>query len=106
MNALDIIAIVLLVVTFVAGLRSGFFPQLGGLLGAAAGGILALQLLPTVRPQIDSLDPSVRALTVLVALVVMIALGETIGSALGYEIRSRLGTGVLAGMDSAGGGII
>ena len=106
MNALDVIALLLLIVTFVAGLRSGFFPQLGGLLGAAAGGILALQLLPLVRPWVDTLDPAMRALVVLVSLVVLIALGETIGSATGFEIRVRMGRGVLAGMDSAGGGVL
>ena len=104
MNALDVIALLLIIITFVAGIRSGFFPQLGGLLGAAAGGIVALQLLPFVRPQLDGLDPSMRALVVLVGLVILIAVGETIGSAGGYRIRSRLGKGVLAGMDSAGGG--
>src|SRR5215212_8817106 len=106
MNALDVIAVILLVVTFVAGARSGFFPQLGGLLGAAAGGIGALQLLPLIRPQIDDLDSSLRAIIVLVGLVVLIAIGETIGSAAGYEIRQRLGGGVLAGMDSAGGAVL
>jgi S1-C subfamily serine protease len=106
MNALDVIALLLLIVTFVAGLRSGFFPQLGGLLGAAAGGIIALQLLPLAKTQLDGLDPSVRALLVLVGLVVLIAIGETIGSAAGFEIRARLGKGVLAGMDSAGGGFL
>jgi S1-C subfamily serine protease len=106
MNALDVLAILLLVVTFVAGIRSGFFPQLGGLIGAALGGYAALQLLPLIRPQVDGLDPTMRALVVLVGLVVFIAIGETLGSALGYEIRTRLGRGVLAGMDSAGGGIL
>ena len=85
MNALDVIALLLLIVTFVAGIRSGFFPQLGGLLGAAAGGIVALQLLPLVRPQLDGLDPSIRALVVLVGLVILIAIGETIGSAGGLR---------------------
>src|SRR4051812_12449837 len=106
MNAIDVIAILLLIVTFVAGIRSGFFPQLGGLLGAALGGYLALQLLPLIRPQIDTLDNTSRAMVVLVGLVILIAIGETTGSALGYEIRRRLGRGVLAGMDSAGGGIL
>ncbi len=106
MNALDVIALLLLIVTFVAGLRSGFFPQLGGLLGAAGGGIVALQLLPLARPQIDGLDPTMRALVVLVGLVILIALGETVGSAAGYAIRARMGRGVLAGMDSAGGGLL
>jgi S1-C subfamily serine protease len=106
MNAIDVIALLVLVVTFIAGVRSGFFPQLGGLLGAAAGGVVALQLLPLIRPQIDGLDPSMRALVVLVGLVMLIAIGETIGSAAGYEIRGRLGRGVLARMDSAGGGLL
>ena len=83
MNALDVVALLLVVITFVAGIRSGFLPQLGGLLGAAAGGIVALQLLPLARPQIDQLDPSMRAIVVLGGLVLVIALGETIGSAAG-----------------------
>ena len=106
MNALDVIALLLVVITFVAGIRSGFFPQLGGLLGAAAGGIVALQLLPFVRPGIDHLDASLRALVVIGGLVILIAIGETVGSALGYEIRQRMGRGVLAGVDSVGGGIL
>src|SRR5436190_9596101 len=106
MNALDVIALLLLVVTFIAGVRSGFFPQLGGLLGAAVGGLIALQLLPIIRDQIEDIDPSMRALLVLVGLVILIAVGETLGSAAGYEIRTRLGRGVLAGMDSAGGGVL
>jgi S1-C subfamily serine protease len=105
-NALDVVALILLVVTFVAGIRSGFFPQLGGLIGAAAGGLGALQILPLLRPSLDDMDSSIRALVVLVGLVVLIAIGETIGSAVGYAIRSRLGGGVLAGMDSAGGGLL
>ena len=106
MNALDVVALLLLVVTFIAGMRSGFFPQLGGLVGAAAGGIAALGLLPLVRSQVDDLDPALRAIAVLVALVALIAIGETIGSAAGHEIRVRLGRGVLAGVDSAGGAIL
>ena len=49
MNLLDVGAVVLIVFAFVSGLRSGLFPQLGGLLGAVVGGGLVILLLPAVR---------------------------------------------------------
>ncbi len=106
MNAVDVLALVLLIVTFIAGLRSGLFPQLGGLLGATAGGIAALQLLPLARPLIDGMEPSLRAIVVLTGLVALIASGETIGAAVGREIRVRLGQGIVAGLDAVGGGFL
>ncbi len=106
MNGLDFLAIVLLAVTFLAGLRSGFFPQLGGLLGAAAGAIIALQLLPLLSDPLDQLDPSMRGIAVLAGLIVLVAVGETLGSAAGFEIRVRIGRGVLGTLDSAGGGLL
>ena len=42
MNAIDALALVLLVVTLLSGLRSGLLPQLGGLAGAILGGAVAL----------------------------------------------------------------
>ena len=65
MTFLDFVALLILVVTFLAGLRSGLLPQAGGLIGALLGGFVAIQLLPIVRDPIDSLDPSIRALVVL-----------------------------------------
>ncbi len=103
MNAIDALAFVLLVVTFLGGLRSGLLPQLGGLGGAILGGAVALLLLPLVRPQVADLDPGVRAFLVLAALLLLVAVGEAAGSALGMGFRGRLGRGVLTRLDSVGG---
>jgi S1-C subfamily serine protease len=106
MDALDVVALVLLIVTFIAGVRSGLFPQLGGLAGAAAGGIVAVVLLPLLRPLLEGLDPSARAIGVLVGLVLLIGTAETIGSAAGHEVRIRLNGPLLTGLESVGGGLL
>ena len=103
MNAIDALAFVLLVVTFLSGLRSGLLPQLGGLGGAILGGAVALLLLPQVRPAVADLDPGIRAFLVLAALLLLVAVGEAAGSALGMAFRNGLGGGVLSRLDSAGG---
>ena len=48
MNPLDIVAILLVVLAVLLGFRSGALPQIGGLLGAIAGGALAILGLPLV----------------------------------------------------------
>jgi S1-C subfamily serine protease len=99
---LDLVALLILVVTFLAGLRSGLLPQAGGLIGAVLGGFVAIQLLPVVRDPIDSLDPSIRALVVLGGLLLLVAVGEATGSQLGLAIRMRMG-GLLGNLDSVAG---
>jgi S1-C subfamily serine protease len=106
MNLLDVVAVVLVILALLAGWRSGFVPQLAGLIGAVAGGLAAVQILPLIRPQLDTLDPGLRAIVVLSGLVLFVALGETIGSAVGFEIRLRLGRGVLGKIDTAGGALL
>jgi len=106
MNGLDAVALVLLVVTFVGGLRSGFLPQLGGLGGAALGGFVAIQILPLFRDQLNDWDPNVRAGVVLGGLLVLVVLGEAIGSLAGREIRARFARGVFGRIDSGAGGML
>ncbi|MGH2511143.1 MAG: MarP family serine protease [Candidatus Limnocylindrales bacterium] len=108
MNLVDVIVIAVLVFAVVAGVASGAFPQLGGLTGAVAGGVLAIAvLLPAGQAWLGTLDPPVRAVVVLVGLVGFVALGEAIGSGLGARIRARLVThSVLGTLDRAAGGLL
>jgi len=105
-NALDAVALAVLIVTFVGGLRSGFLPQLGGLAGAALGGFVAVQFLPVFRGQLNDWDPTARAFVVLGGLLVLVALGEATGSLLGREIRLRFARGVFGALDSWAGGLL
>src|SRR5947208_5399416 len=105
-NPLDAAALVILVVAFLLGLRSGFFPQLGGLLGAIIGGAFALLALPLVRPGLQSMEPGVRALIVLSGLILSVGLGEAIGSTAGRSLRTRLGEGLLSNLDRLAGAML
>ena len=105
MNLIDVGIVVLLGFGLVAGWRSGFFPQLLGLVGAAVGAIAVVLLLPYGRGLLDGVDPALRAVGVLVALLVAIGIGEAIGSSLGATIGRRLGNGVLGGLDRIAGAL-
>ena len=105
-NAFDVIAILLVVLAVLLGFRSGALPQLGGLLGAIGGGVLAVLALPLVSDPLGELDPTLRPFIVLAGLLVAVALGESIGSALGRRLARGLGTGVLGAADRIGGAFV
>ena len=52
LNPVDLAAVAIVIVAFILGLRSGFFSQLGGLLGAVVGGALVLLSLPLFLEQL------------------------------------------------------
>ena len=108
MNLVDVVIIAVLAFALIAGVASGAFPQLGGLAGAIGGGALAiLVLLPFAQTWLETLDPPVRAVVVLVGIVGIVGLGEAIGSGLGSRIRSRLIVhSILGNLDRAAGGLL
>ncbi len=103
MNLIDIGIVVLLGFGLIAGWRSGFFPQLLGLAGAAVGGIVVILALPYAHDLLEGLEPALRAIGVLVALLAAIGIGEAIGSSIGARIGRGLGDGVLSGLDRLAG---
>lgn len=103
MNPLDLIAILLVVVALILGARSGAIPQVGGLLGAVAGGALAVSLLPAFAEPLAGVDPTVRPWLVLGGLIGAVALGESVGAAAGRWALRGLGTGLLSSADRVAG---
>ncbi len=106
MNPLDIVAILLVVLATILGFRSGAFPQLGGLLGAIAGGAIVILLLPAAADPLDGLDPLARPFVVIAALIAAVAVGEAVGSGIGRRIAGSLGTGVLGAADRVFGAFV
>jgi S1-C subfamily serine protease len=102
-NPLDLIAIVMIVLAMILGLRSGALPQLLGLAGAAIAALTGLAVLPAVTPFLDELAPAVRAIVVLSVLLGLIGLGEAIGAMGGRAASHALGTGFLSTLDRAAG---
>ena len=58
------------------GLRSGAMPQIGGLVGALAGGVVAVLALPWFEDSCRDWTPRCRPLIVLVGLLLAVGLGE------------------------------
>lgn len=107
MNLLDLAAILVLALATWAGFRSGAFPQLGGLIGAVAAGAAGVVVgIPFLVDALGDIEPAIRALVVLVALLVLIGIGEAVGSALGRQVSVALGTGLLGATDRVLGALV
>ena len=106
MNPLDLLAILLLVIAVILGVRSGALPQLLGLMGAAVAALTGLAVLPSVTPLLDDLPAVARAIVVLVVLFGLIGLGETFGAGFGRQASQALGKGLLGAFDRVAGGFV
>lgn len=106
MNLLDLVAIVMIVLAVILGVRSGALPQLLGLAGAAVAALTGLAILPAVGPFLDDLDPAVRAIVVLSVLLGLIGVGEALGATAGRAASRALGTGLLGALDRVGGALV
>ena len=106
MNPLDLVAILLLVLSVLLGVRSGALPQVLGLIGAAAAAITGLAVLPAATPILDNVPASIRAIVVLSVLLGLVGVGEALGSTFGRRASQALGTGLLGTLDRAGGALV
>ena len=106
MNPFDALALLVLVLAVIAGIRTGALPQVGGIAGAVIGLLIALNLTPWLIGLAGDLEPLPRAIAILGAILGLVILGEWVGSAIGRAIAGRLGTGVLSGVDRAAGAFL
>ena len=106
MNLLDLACIAVLAMTVALGAWAGLFPQLLGLMGAAAGFALALLLAGSFQGTLARVDQPMRAFLAAAGLVALTLLGEAAGSALGSRVRAAMRERMLAAFDLAGGMLI
>lgn len=106
MNPLDLIAIALIALAVLLGIRSGALPQLLGLAGAAVAALSGLALLPALTPILDQLSAAVRAIAVLSVLLGLVGIGETVGAALGRRASAALGSGIFGALERVAGGLV
>ena len=90
MNPLDLVAILLVVLAIILGFQSGALPQVGGLLGALAGGAVAVLALPHLVEPLDAVPIGIRPYVVLAGLLMAVGIGESIGSAIGKSMDDLL----------------
>ena len=106
LNLFDLIAILVLVLAVLAGIRTGALPQIGGIGGALIGLLVTLNGAGWLLGVTKGLEPIPRALVVLGVILGAVILGEALGSAIGRAVAGRLGEGVLSGMDRVAGGAL
>ena len=106
MNPLDLIAIALIALAVLLGIRSGALPQLLGLAGAAVAALAGLALLPAITPLLDELSAAIRAIVVLSVLLGLVGIGETVGAALGRRASAALGNGLFGALERVAGGVV
>ncbi|HET7182703.1 MAG TPA: MarP family serine protease [Candidatus Limnocylindrales bacterium] len=106
MNPLDLVAIGILLIAVILGVRSGALPQLIGLLGAAIAALAGLAVLPAFTGLLDGLPPPIRAIVVLSVLLGLVGLGEALGAAMGRQASQALGEGLWGAFDRVAGGIV
>ncbi|HYO42704.1 MAG TPA: MarP family serine protease [Candidatus Limnocylindrales bacterium] len=106
LNLFDVIAVLVLVLAVLAGIRTGALPQIGGIGGALTGLLITLNGATWLLDVTKGLEPIPRALVVLGVILGAVILGEALGSAIGRRLAERLGEGVLSGMDRVAGGVL
>lgn len=108
MLIVDIVAVIALLVAFVAGLARGFFASLGTLVGMVAGALAALWLVPLVTPAVSSVVPiGVWRSAALAALAIGIVIAVTaLGAAIGALIRRGVDRTRLRGVERFFGGVV
>jgi S1-C subfamily serine protease len=105
-NIFDVVVIVLLVCAVLIGINSGALPQIGGLAGALGGAAIAIAALPLLKDPLATVPPDLKAITVLGGLLLVVGVGEAIGSAIARSIAVRLRGGVLGSVDRLLGGFV
>lgn len=108
MLVVDIVAVVALLVAFVAGLARGFFASIGTLVGMITGALAALWLVPLVTPAISAVVPiGVWRTAALAAVAIGIVIAVTaLGAAIGALIRRGVDRTRLRGVERFFGGVV
>ena len=86
MNLIDLAALAILASTVALGAWAGLFPQLLGLVGAAAGFVVALLAAGWLHAPLAQVDQPMRAFLAGAGLVGLTLIGEAAGSAVGSRL--------------------
>ena len=105
MNLLDAIAIGMIVLAMILGVRSGALPQLLGLTGAAIAALTGLAILPAATPSSTRCSrPSARGRPYV--LLGLIGSARRSGRWAGRAASKALGTGSLSALDRVAGALV
>jgi S1-C subfamily serine protease len=106
-NPFDVVALALIVVAILAGIRTGALQQAGGISGAVAGVLVAVNVAPWLVGVTADLEPIPRATVVLAAVIGAVLAGEIVGSGIGHAAAGAIYRGgVMSSVDRGIGGLL
>ncbi|MFJ5987504.1 MarP family serine protease [Lentzea sp. NPDC092896] len=104
MNWVDLLVLGLAVIAAVSGARQGMVVALPAFVGVLVGLILGTQIAPLLVSQFENVVTKV--VFAVGVVVLLVALGETIGVYIGRTIKARVNASPLKGADNALGAIV
>ncbi|RCW40229.1 colicin V production protein [Halopolyspora algeriensis] len=104
MNWVDLLVVLLALLAGVSGARNGMVSALFSLVGVISGAVVGLKVAPLL---LDRLDNDLAKIGVGVGIVVLlVSLGEALGMWAGRELRDRITSTKLTGVDNVLGALL
>lgn len=88
MNWVDVLVVLLALLAGVSGARSGLVTALFSFLGVLVGAVVGLKIAPLLLERVD--NPAARIAVGVGVVVLLVAIGETLGMWAGRELRDRV----------------
>ncbi|MDQ3988168.1 MAG: MarP family serine protease [Actinomycetota bacterium] len=104
MNWVDVLVLVLALVAATSGARQGMVTAIGSFAGVLVGAVLGVRFAPVLVSRLE--DLAARVSFGVAIVVLLIALGETVGVSLGRIVRDRIDGERIRQVESALGAVV
>ncbi|MGH3812751.1 MAG: CvpA family protein, partial [Pseudonocardiaceae bacterium] len=104
MNWVDVLVLVLALLAGISGARQGMATAAASFLGVLAGAVIGVRIAPQLISHFES--PEVRVAIGVSIVIVLVALGETLGVWLGGLVQARIGAEALRQLDGVLGAVV
>lgn len=104
MNWVDVLVVVLALLAATSGARQGMVTAAASFIGVLTGAVIGVRIAPSLISSYHS--PEVRVALGVSIVIVLIALGETLGVLLGRAVQRRIDAEALQRVDSALGAVV
>jgi S1-C subfamily serine protease len=103
-NWVDVLVLVLALLAGVSGARQGMVTAAASFIGVLAGAVIGVRVAPSLIANYES--PELRVALGVSVVIVLIAVGETLGVLLGRAVQRRIGVEALRQVDSFLGAVV
>jgi S1-C subfamily serine protease len=103
-NWVDVLVLVLALLAGISGSRQGMVPAAASFIGVLAGAVIGVRIAPSLIAGYES--PEVRVALGVSIVIVLVAMGETLGVLLGRAVQRRIDAEAVRQVDSFLGAVV